>query len=457
MSEHESSSHAQLVSMIAHATPEALTSRAEILMEIAPFLDTVGRMIAARVGAMAWEGEAAEGVRAWGEHFRRESATLSMYAQLTGKAMQVAGQALAEAKSSMPPAPQPALGPVETETVTDLIGGGMERQEAIGVMERLSSSYRVAAETMGAAPEPRFEEPFNDGRYEGLRVAPPDPNASGATLFSGASDATRPYGASVGGDESSLRGARPDSASGLGGEPQVIQGSGVPPGHVPGDDRIGTSLDSLDVAPPAPTPAVPSTPPPPGPVGPAPDAGLLPPGTLPPGRSGPVRPAPPMPQRSQLPTVGRPFIPGGGNTPSYAPSTGHVPAGGAGQNPMLGRPPVGGMPGGGWPPSRSSEQRGILGGVPRPPASATRGVPRGGVIGLGTLPAMRDPATGTIHGPGGGLVGRPSGSAATGGRPPVAGGAAATTARVTGRALSSTTSRRGRRNRNDRDQKEKDR
>lgn len=159
MSEFDHQSHELLAAMIAEGNPGALTDRGHFLHEVAPHFAEVGELIATRMANLEWRGETADAIRAWGEHFRRESMALAKYAMVISKSMVEAGQALAEARSSMPPAgPLSPLAPTTGEpSLLEQIAAEPERQEAIGVMERLASRYRAANSLLASADEPRFQ------------------------------------------------------------------------------------------------------------------------------------------------------------------------------------------------------------------------------------------------------------------------------------------------------------
>ncbi|MGK5530040.1 hypothetical protein [Streptomyces sp. URMC 129] len=417
MSEFENHSHEQLAAMVAAGNPEALTDRAHFLGEIAPYFFEVGQVIATRMANLEWQGEAAESIRAWGEHFRRESLALSSYATIIGKSMLEAGTALSEARSSMPPVQSPDyVVPSVLPTVEETLQAEDSRQDAIQVLTTLSSRYRTAVESMSAAEEPRFQPLSVDAE----RVLVPEGGDAGGSWAGGAqpySGTSAPAGGSVtGGAVAGTPGAaRVEYAP----EPGAVGTQGVgavtTPGTVtPVDSRIGTSLDSAGPVPDVVAPAAP-------PVNPAPSAPPpaaqptvgVPPG-LPPiapgtGRSLPGQNTAP---RATPQAVGRPSVPGvspsGADAHPAARSTAQVVSPAA-QASMVGRPPMAGMPGAVGAMPHLPGPRGVVGGIARPAERLTRGIPHGVAIGSGAVPAVRDPVTGAVRGAGGGLVGKPAG------------------------------------------------
>ncbi|ONK10820.1 hypothetical protein [Streptomyces sp. MP131-18] len=480
MSEHESEKHEFLAGLVARADPGAVETRARALLEMVPMIREVGDLIAARVAAMEWRGEAAEVVRAWGDHFRQESATLSDYAERVGGAMTVAGQVLAKVKSAMPPTRPTPLGPLSDASGFEQTMAEVDRQEAIRLIDSLDSAYRLASDAMSRAPEPRFE-PFTT--TEGWR--PPQEQASGPSTPGGApglgysGSAGSAYAMFGSGEASQGFSSMPPSVAPS--PPREFVGGAAAPTPIvaaPGDDWIGTSLDSAVPAPDARAPVGPTVPPTPSPVpppaggaenihtpvitpqpriGPGPGGG--------PGNGGALRtPHPntqhpvPRPTMNPMSNVSSP--------PAHADGH-HAGGGGAAQSPMTGRPPMLGFPGGRM--SRETGQGGIIGGVPRQAESHHRAIPQNGIVGAGAPSAFRDLTTGAVRGPGGALVGGSASHLSDGSRPygragaepaisrKAAGSTGSPTAGITGRPSPSANGRRRKRKRNDRAQQEKDR
>ncbi len=477
MSEHESDTHEFLAGLVARADPGAVETRARALLEMVPLIREVGDLIAARMAAMEWRGEAAEMFRAWGDHFRQESAALGEYAERVGGALTMAAQVLAKVKSAMPPTRPTPLGPLTDAGIFDQTMAELDRQEAIRLIDSLDSAYRLANDAMSRAPEPRFE-PFRGWED----VQPPGDAASAPTTTAGApapgySGIASTYAAPRGGE--GLEGAWTGPPSTRSVPTEVVGGAAAPIVGPSGDEWIGTSLDSLASGPDTRAPVGPAAPPSPSPmtppaggaenvpfpvanpqprVGPGPGGG--------PGNGGPTRTSHPSPQGPGP----RPTVNPVSHVSSQAAHAGHhhVSGGGAAQSPVAGRPPMTGFPGGLVP--RATDHGGVIGGVPRQPETYRRGVPQNGIVGAGAPSAFRDPTTGTVRGPGGALVGRPAGQLRDGNRPykktagaeqatpgRMAGGSPSTTSGITGRPAAPVRGHRRKRKRNERAQEKKDR
>ncbi len=477
MSEHEYDSHELLAGMVARADPAAVETRARALLDLVPMIREVGDLIAARVASMEWRGEAAEVLRAWGDHFRQESATLSDYAEHVGGAMQVAAQVLAKVKSAMPPTRPSPLVPLADAGTFDQTMAELDRQEAIRLIDSLDSAYRIAGDTMSRAPEPRFEpltslDDWKPPREEALRASTsggaPAPGYLGSAsvpTYSGSGEEPQGFSVMPPSDPSVHR--------------QFVNGAAAPGAVSAGDEWIGTSLDSVTSVPdtrPTSGPTIPPSPSPvPTPVGVADDfqfpvansPSRVAPGPWPgPMNGGPTRTPYSGPQQPGPPST---MPPVSNVSPQTANAVNQHPGGGgAVQSPMPGRPPMTSLFD--VRTSREADHSGIVGGVPRQPESHRRQVPQNGIVGAGMPPAVRDPATGVVRGPGGALVGRPAGYPGDESRsyPSRAGTELPVPRRTTGGVPSSalsgaggrpsrpTQGRRRKRKRNDRAQQEKD-
>ncbi len=427
--------HSELYAAVANADPDRLRFLADQLALLGPRLLELGETTATQMSNVEWQSNTADSFRVWGTRFRSESGTLSKYVTAMSESMRNVEQALREAKATMPePAPVAMVG-------TDL--PEVTRLEAVGVMERLASHYQVAAEHLHKVSEPEFEVMQVD--LEGVQSIeparpgpiPPYGASGGGTAGSGTAVPGTAGVGPAGGDGFVGAASRPGQSPAPDGWPQEVRPAGqVPPttegsqgAFIPptGDGRTGTSLDSLGgdsgtgLIPPSPSA---------GDRGPLPAGGrnlvpgdpyvpFGPPGAggvqVPGGRFGPQTPGgpvafpprdhstgqaarnPPPPRMAGDPgtgsgaPVGRPMAPGYGSG---------VGNGGVG----AGRPAV--------PPARN----GIVGGIPRPSERLSKGLPRGGALTSGTVAAMRDPGSGAVRGPGGGLVGRPPVVGTSGGR-----------------------------------------
>ncbi|GAB2924786.1 WXG100 family type VII secretion target [Streptomyces mayteni] len=403
MGDFEDYTHERLAAMLAGANPEQLTTRADVLLSMADVLNGADKQIFLRMSQVEWQGEGADAFRAWGRHLVEESASLAAYARKVGNALQGAGEALFKVRGAMPPVPERQVPLVGAALPT--VGEELERQEAIRAIEVLTSSYRVAADDMAEAEEPRFRP-----------ITLPDriTDDSGGYFVTPAESGTGiSHGAAAPGNEQGYR-VRSDPAA------TVPQGRRwteevVPPGGVP-EGLIGTSLDSTTPVAERVVPPVERQPASEG-LGPGRGGSAdLPDRVLLPGVAGLTPPHPRNAPRPQLPQTGRP--PGNGSqipvrspqgtAPSEPWRSGNagylLPGAGEGREPgsVVGRAPVqGGPPLANGPSGRLQPPSGIIGGIPQPPPSAGRGLPASTAIGAQKPFAYRDPTTGLVRGPGG--------------------------------------------------------
>ena len=414
MANFEGYTHEQLAQLLAGADPEQLTTRADVLLAMATALNGADKQIFLRMSQVEWQGEGAEAFRAWGRHLVQESVALADYTRTIGNAMQDAGQALTEARAAMPPVPERPV-PLTDEALPTL-AEEMERQEAIRVLERLSGSYRAAADDMTAAQElePQFR-PFDGSRFINERNQPGGSEAyeqAGPEALGGQRLST---------ETASVTGERRGAAS----FPTVSAQTQSPAAHyewptgealpLPAftESSVGTSLDSIGPVAERLLPVVEPAPPA-GEARSVGGGGAVAPDRMPPPSSvGPL-------QRAVLPSTPQPSLagrsPAGGGGPGYGVTTrpplapapeGHVPGrpggGDGGQGPVAGRPPLSNGAGpSGDPAARGPHvPNGIIGGTARPPQSAGRGLPPSTAVGGGTSFAYRNPTTGLVQGPGG--------------------------------------------------------
>ncbi|MDT0310324.1 hypothetical protein RM780_25730 [Streptomyces sp. DSM 44917] len=426
MSEFEGMTHEQLSALVASGRPDWALHQGELIAGLLPLLAETGREVHERLMAVEWEGESADSFRAWASHFREESARLRNYGAAVVQGLQQAGQALAEAQRTMPPPGQlpelrGSLGEALTEVVTE-DANGYARQEAIRVLERLSSNYNAAAERMETAEEPRFQPLTRPHDGELPESGPP---ASDAPLTARSVTEGPGGGEVVAGVAASPPPSSEDETGRRAGTVMPTDRPSPPLAPQP-DHLIQTSLDS--VAPPEiVTPQRPAGEPAPAgtraPSGPSFPVGLpgVPPVSGPPagGRQGGPGtlgrgPAPVPPRATGAPTVppNRTFAVPQGLHDTTAAGSVRPPAGAAGGTTPVGRPPLAGGPsrvGGPSPAVQAAPP--VSGGrpVPRGPEHV---LPRGVVIGGGTPSVPASPAPGRQEGsasPLGRAVGSPQG------------------------------------------------
>ncbi|OEJ94141.1 hypothetical protein J116_006335 [Streptomyces thermolilacinus SPC6] len=334
--------------MVASARPGDLTKAGGLLEAAAPQIIQIASDLRLYLDKVKWEGQGGDMFRLWGADMVSETLKLSDFATTVGAEMQRAGQALSETQKSMPKPAGMCFADPEKEEARIKDETGPKLQEAIRLMERLSSYYKTAKGRMEAEPEPRFPLPPGNGLIDEHErpLGTNTPTGAGGSSYaggstSGGSSAYMASGSSSVGpsgpaaaQHSPEHTARPSGPAG--------QGATATP-EVP----VGMNLDS--VAPPAPQetgnrpPAQTTTSPPvtTGPTGPGP---------LPPVSTGlnPKQGVPGMPRVPSGP--GGPGTPAGPVGPGMARGVGPVGPGPMGGMPRVGGPDgiMGGKPAHGW-------------------------------------------------------------------------------------------------------------
>ncbi|WP_411574521.1 WXG100 family type VII secretion target [Streptomyces fradiae] len=351
-----------LHAMVASARPGDLTKAGGLLEAAAPQIIQIASDLRLYLDKVQWKGEGGDAFRLWGADMVSETLKLSDFASTVGAEMQRAGQALGETQKSMPKPAGMCFADPEKEEARIKDETGPKLQEAIRLMERLSSYYKTAKGRMESEPEPKFPLPptrfVKNGEYSDARGgfgsgAGSSYSAAGAGGYAGGSSYSTSAPSSYGSTESmSTRQAQEHTA-----RPSGPVGPGVVP-EVP----VGMNLDS--VAPPAPQ-----------------ETGSRPPAqtvTSPPVTTGPSGPGPLPPVSTGLsPKQGGPGMP---RVP-VGPGGPGMPVGPVGPGMARGAGPVGPGPMGGMP--RVGGADGIMGG--KPTHGWTNGSPSGSRPPLGTV------------------------------------------------------------------------
>ncbi|WP_158942688.1 hypothetical protein [Streptomyces sp. ERV7] len=383
--EFEGMSLEALNAMLATAKPGELTGAAETLAAAAPDIADIARDLRWYIDQVKWHGAGGEAFREWGRGMVSETLVLSEYAGVVGQEMARAGQALTEAKAAVPATDGMCYADPEKEKAR-LKALGPKTNEAINQLNRLSSYYNASRDRISAQPEPKFvplpvqrsgdESSYGtSSSYGGTTTAH---SGGGAGTVGGTSYA--PSG-STGHHTTAANGAVAPGATVAG--PSVV--------HQP----VGTSIDSVTVAPPPETTTRPT-----GPAMPTPPHGGPAPVVTPP----PVLPGPfGKGGQERTPPMTRVGVPGEG------PATGR--AVGNPRGPGIARPS--GPPG----TTRGLTPEGITGGRPTLPTGrgSTPRLPMGTVVGeerAGTGMGRGPVGGGMGHGPGG----VPRGTTGMGGR-----------------------------------------
>ncbi|MBI0375162.1 hypothetical protein JBE27_02430, partial [Streptomyces albiflaviniger] len=183
-----------LRAMLANADPDKLTAAGTALGDAGPKILDIGSDLRRHVSRVDWTGEGGSAFREWAHDFALEVMRFGQFTSTVGQHVAQAGQALSETKSAMPESRAPGPRAAHEDPAAQE-AEQREAEEARHQMERLSSAYRAAQETMAAEREPQFKTlPFNDDQVR---------------------DAGRRY------DSGTATGTTPHSATGVSHSPQT--------------------------------------------------------------------------------------------------------------------------------------------------------------------------------------------------------------------------------------------
>ncbi|MGI5357809.1 hypothetical protein ACQI4E_21165 [Streptomyces sp. CA-252508] len=439
----EKASLNDMLNLLDSANPADLENAGDSLEKANTALKAAAKELAASVKAIDWQGEGAEQFRAYGSQLVTYTYGLSTFANAVGAQMKVASTGLASVRNSKPPRdgrvvqkkPDDFALPERTQDNPEYqkaLAVEKDRQEAINQMNRLASFYAVSATTLAAQDPPPMPKPVNAAVPRPLGRRKPtggDPSAAAAAQAGFSGVASPPPGPSAVGA---------GGTGGVGDGPSRTDVLATPVASV----APSTSMEIDSVTATAP-PVSPSTSLPPSPTAnPGPTTSTAPPvmtnfGTPPrgPAQSAGTRGLPrPGSGPSTTGPVGRPSASGGGGSSQVgrasggagrpAPPAGPVtsagragmPAGrpgpmgaqpgvsrpgvvgGAGQNPVAGRPGMAGQPAvgrqGASNAPRTGPSNGIVGGTPQRTTNGPTGsrIPKATVIGGESTPTGRSSA-----------------------------------------------------------------
>ncbi|MFG2717989.1 hypothetical protein ACGFW5_06745 [Streptomyces sp. NPDC048416] len=157
-----------MIDLVENANPEHLTSAGEALFAAHEAIEEAAGTLDKDIARVDWEGESGNAFRDWGKALAGHAKNLGDFASTAGVQISAAGMGLASVRQAMPPRDHRP----ESVKATDLpaekrVAGNAEyeaavraekdRQEAINQMNRLSSFYTVAEQTLAGQQAPVFE------------------------------------------------------------------------------------------------------------------------------------------------------------------------------------------------------------------------------------------------------------------------------------------------------------
>ena len=363
----EGMTHEQMLKWLGQADHGTVQAAADRLTAAAKEIHKIAKDLKTRPQYVSWKGDGADAFRAWSADLANSAIHMGDFSQNSGKWLAQASNAIAKAKSQMPPLPDDS-GSGSGKTVSSTGGKAAKgvdpldptgekekvRLEAAGEMRKLGQSYSQASTQMDSYKRPVFP-PMPDAiapksSVEGLR----DVGRSGSSDQTGA-----------------VAGTRDGSVAQQHGSVSDIVSTTQPRAELPADHQslsevpsISTKIDSVDTLPKTTTQVPPL------------DATTRP--DVPPvmGRADPVGPAGPIPLGEG---PGKPSPMSRGGVPSEGPVTGgrvspRQVVGGMSQRQATSNTPMGRAP---------NTSRGIVGGRPKqtPTGRAGTGMSRSPIVG----------------------------------------------------------------------------
>lgn len=153
-----------LRAMLAAADADKLTAAGTALGDAGPKILDIGSDLRHHVSRVEWTGEGGDAFREWAHDFALEVMRFGLFTTTVGKHVAQAGQTLSETKSALPASRDPRAA---HEDAAAQKAASAEAEEARHQLERLSSAYRAAQQTMEAEREPQFKKlPLEDGAIE---------------------------------------------------------------------------------------------------------------------------------------------------------------------------------------------------------------------------------------------------------------------------------------------------
>ncbi|GAA4016914.1 hypothetical protein GCM10022384_69720 [Streptomyces marokkonensis] len=186
-----------MIDLVEQTNPEDLESSGRALWEARDAITDAAKELDGHIGEVHWVGESGEAFRKWGRSLVTSTYDLGTFAGGAGDQITAAAVGLAAVRKAMPQRdtrpPDKALPPEQLPTPKQVDGNEeyatavrveKDRQEAINLMNRLSSYYAVSREQLESLTAPEFKSMPDVG------VPKPPPTSSEDLVFGGAASAS---------------------------------------------------------------------------------------------------------------------------------------------------------------------------------------------------------------------------------------------------------------------------
>ncbi|NJP46613.1 WXG100 family type VII secretion target [Actinacidiphila epipremni] len=167
----ESFSHEELLDMIQHADPEALSGFGERLTTAVTKINQIGTDLNDHIAYVDWDGTSGAAFKEWGKNVAKSTLALGDYADSTGKALTAAADTLRTVKRDMPKVPAAAKSTYDAlhaDPVARHDPDGQKeisqahtqletaRIQAADQMHKLAQSYSFSAAIINTAQPPTY-------------------------------------------------------------------------------------------------------------------------------------------------------------------------------------------------------------------------------------------------------------------------------------------------------------
>ncbi|PWI43619.1 hypothetical protein [Streptomyces sp. ICBB 8177] len=143
--------------MVASANWKHLTTTGEALVDAQSKIQSVADDLKSHLSGVSWEGESAQAFQDWGSQLTTQSYDLADYTGLVGEQLITAGSSLQYVQSAMPKSKRTECFVDPKKEQAAVKAEEPDRQEAITLMESLSSSYKWANGQISAGKSPNFQ------------------------------------------------------------------------------------------------------------------------------------------------------------------------------------------------------------------------------------------------------------------------------------------------------------
>ncbi|MEU6176199.1 hypothetical protein ABZ832_30360 [Streptantibioticus parmotrematis] len=143
--------------MVASANSQHLTTTGEALVDAQSKIQGVADDLKSHLSSVSWQGDSARAFQNWGSQLTTQSYDLADYTGLVGEQLITAGSSLQYVQKAMPKSKRTECFVDPKKEQAAVKAEEPDRQEAITLMESLSSSYKWANGQISGGKAPNFQ------------------------------------------------------------------------------------------------------------------------------------------------------------------------------------------------------------------------------------------------------------------------------------------------------------